>query len=164
MTSKALAHARAELEDRAHLRSLVGEVLKFGVVGVGGVVVDIALFNVLEHAHVGPATSKAGSTTVAAVLSYFANRHWSFAHRARTGLRRELPLFILLSAIGLGLAETCLVISHYGLGYHSTLADNLSANGIGLILGTAWRFWSFKRWVFVTAEVHADEVLAAAAV
>jgi hypothetical protein len=28
----------------------------------------------------------------------------------------------------------------------------VSANVIGLVLGTAWRYWSFRRWVFLPIE------------
>jgi putative flippase GtrA len=131
---------------------LIHEFTKFGVVGLFNAVLDIGLFNFLLHHHVGPLTSKALATTVAATSSYFMNRHWSFAHRARTGIQREYVLFFVLSAVGLAVVEACLAISHYGLGYHSRLADNVAANGIGLALGTLWRFWSFKRWVFLPAE------------
>lgn len=162
MPSGLIEGVRAQIGDPVVRRRLIGEVLRFGVVGVGGVIVDIGLFNVFRHTGIGPLSSKGMSTTTAAVLSYFANRHWSFAHRARTGLRRELPLFIILSAVGLGIAEGCLAISYYGLHQHSTLAENISANGFGLVLGTIWRFWSFKRWVF-TAAAKDDEVLASAA-
>ncbi|HEX7355350.1 MAG TPA: GtrA family protein [Mycobacteriales bacterium] len=162
MLSGLVDRVRTQLSDPAERSRLVGEVLKFCVVGVGGVCIDIGLFNVFRHVGVGPLTSKGMSTTTAAVLSYFANRHWSFAHRARTGVKRELPLFIVLSAIGLGIAEGCLAFSYYGLHQHSTLAENVSANGFGLVLGTIWRFWSFKRWVF-TAAVADEEVLVSAA-
>jgi putative flippase GtrA len=77
---------------------------------------------------------------------------------------RELPLFIVLSAVGLGIAEFCLVFSHYVLGYHSVLSDNLSANGIGLVLGMLWRFWSFKRWVFLPDDPERDEEAAEATI
>ena len=131
---------------------LIHELAKFGVVGAFNAGLDIALFNVLRDQGVGPLTSKALSVTVAATSSYFMNRHWSFAHRARSGVRREYTMFIILSAVGLGIALTCLGISHYALGFKSKLADNVAANGIGLVLGTTWRFWSFKRWVFLPQE------------
>jgi putative flippase GtrA len=150
----AVSHATAGTLDvvRAlydRFRVLIHEIAKFGVVGAFNAVLDIALFNALRHADVGPMTSKALSVTVAATSSYFMNRHWSFAHRARTGIKREYVLFVVLSAIGLAIAEACLAISHYGLGYTSVFADNVAANGFGLVLGTIWRFWSFKRWVFL---------------
>jgi putative flippase GtrA len=130
---------------------LIHEIAKFGIVGAFNAGLDIALFNVLRAQGVGPLTSKALSVSVAATSSYFMNRHWSFAHRARTGVRREYVLFIILSGVGLLITEICLGTSHYLLGFTSTFADNVSANGVGLVLGTLWRFWSFKRWVFLPA-------------
>ncbi len=131
-----------------------GKLLEFGrfaTVGAVNVLLDVAVFNllrlvVIEHK---PLTAKAVSTTLAAVSSYFMNRHWTWRDRARTGVRRELPLFVVLSAVGLGLAEACLATSHYGLGLTSALADNIAANVVGLAVGMAWRFWAFRRWVFL---------------
>jgi putative flippase GtrA len=42
----------------------------------------------------------------------------------------------------------CLGISRYVLGLSGPLADNVAANVIGLGLGTLFRFWSYRRWVF----------------
>ena len=154
---------RTQLTDPTQRARIFGEVWKFGVVGVGGVVVDFTFFNLFERAGIGPLTAGALSNVIAAVLSYFANRHWSFAHRARTGLRRELPIFILLSSIGLGINEVPLAISHYALGYRTLIDDDISRYTVGLLLATLFRFWSFKRWVF-TVEAPDDEVLASAAV
>jgi putative flippase GtrA len=132
---------------------LIHEVAKFGVVGAFNAVLDIALFNWLHFSvGVGPLTSKAISVTVAATSSYFMNRHWSFAHRARTGIRREYVLFIILSAVGLAIVEVCLAVTRYGLGLTDAWSLNIAANGVGLVLGTLWRFWSFKRWVFLPHE------------
>ena len=128
---------------------LIHEITKFGIVGAFNFGLDIVLFNILRSAHVGPLTSKTIAVTVAATSSYFMNRHWSFAHRARSGVRREYVLFIALSAVGLAIALICLGTSHYLLGFDSRLADNIAGNGVGTVLGTLWRFWSFKRWVFL---------------
>lgn len=128
---------------------LIHEIAKFGIVGAFNFALDVVLFNALRSAGVGPLTSKTIAVTVAATSSYFMNRHWSFSHRARSGIRREYVLFIVLSAVGLAIALTCLAVSHYALGFKSQLADNVAGNGIGTVLGTMWRFWSFKRWVFL---------------
>ena len=140
---------------RARFEPLVREVAKFGVVGATGAVTDIALFNLLGEAWgVGPLTSKAVSTTVATLLTYVGNRVWSFRHRARTGLRSELPRYFLISALGLLIVEICLGFTVYVLGRDGTIAKNVSANGVGLVLGTLFRFWAYKRWVFL----HPDAV------
>jgi putative flippase GtrA len=131
-------------------RVVIHEVAKFGIVGAFNAVLDIVLFNWLHFSvGIGPMTSKAASVTVAATSSYFMNRHWSFAHRARTGIRREYVLFIILSGVGLVIVEVCLGVTRYGLGRTDAWSLNIAANGVGLVLGTLWRFWSFKRWVFL---------------
>jgi putative flippase GtrA len=143
------------LPDRLGL--LLKEVSRFGVVGGFNFALDVALFNlllftVLSHQ---PLAAKGISTVFAATSSYFMNRHWTWDHRARSGLRRELTLFLLLSGVGLLITEACLLVSHYGLGLTSRFADNVSANMVGLVLATTWRFLSFKKWVFVAADERA---------
>jgi len=79
-----------------------------------------------------------------------------------TGLTRELTIFLAMSAIALGITEACLLVTHYGLGLTSKVDDNLSANALGLALATAWRFWSFRKWVFLQpATVDGEQQLAA---
>jgi putative flippase GtrA len=141
------------------IESRLGEILTFGVIGAVNTIVDIGLFNVLLWWVLPgqPLVDKGLSITVATVSAYVMNRNLTWADRARTGLRRELPLFALLSLIGLGISEATLALSHYGLGYTSALADNISANVIGLVLASLWRFWSFRRWVFLVDEPPAVE-------
>jgi putative flippase GtrA len=106
-----------------------------------------------------PLTAKVVSTAVSATNAFLLNRHWSFKHRARSSLRREYVLFLVLNSVGLGISLLCLSISHYVLGFESVLASNVAANGVGLVLGTAFRFWSYRRFVWTSPE----EVAAAAA-
>jgi len=129
---------------------LVHEIAKFGLVGAFNAVLDIGLFNLLHFGWgVGPLTSKTLATAVAATSSYFMNRHWSFAHRARTSFRREYVLFFVLNAVGLLIALVVLGFTRYVLGLTGPLALNVAANGVGIALGTLWRFYAYKRWVFL---------------
>ena len=139
---------RALLALYYRLSSLVRELLKFGVVGGIAFVVDVGLFNILLHLTDKPLTSKTVSTVAATTVAYVGNRYWTFRKRSRSAVRREYALFFVLNGVGLAIALTCLFISHYALGFTSTLADNVAANVVGLALGTAFRFWSYRRWVF----------------
>jgi putative flippase GtrA len=60
------------------------------------------------------------------------------------------------------IALSCLWLSHYALGLDSPIADNISANVIGLGLGTLFRFWSYRKWVFpaIADDDDADRELA----
>ena len=138
---------------------MLGELGKFGVVGFLSLLVDLAVFNavltVLPHK---PLTAKVVSTVVSATNAFLLNRHWSFRARERgESLRREAVLFALLNAGGLLIALTCLGVSHYVLDLDSRLADNVAANGVGLVLGTAFRFWSYRRFVWVAPLAGVDE-------
>jgi putative flippase GtrA len=142
-------------------RKVIHEFTKFGIIGVVNTVLDYAIFNALYE--IGPLKAQCVATTVAATSSYFMNRHWTFRHRARSGLRREYLLFFVFNLIGLGVALAVLGITKYGLGYDSRVAGNV-AKTIGLVLGTLFRFWSYRKWVFLHPEdkVYADEAKAAA--
>ncbi len=136
------------------LRALAHEAFKFGVIGGLGFIVDVAVFNLLRYAgdpgvlEHKPLTAKAISVGVATIVTYLGNRHWTWRHRERSGARREMTLFFLFNGIGMAIALACLAISHYLLDLTSPLADNISANGVGLVLGTLFRFWSYRTFVF----------------
>ncbi len=134
----------------ARWQTLVHEVAKFGVVGAVCYVIDFGLFNAFHFGWgIGPITSKTLSTIVAATINYFANRHWSFVHRARSGMRREYSLFIVLNFIGLGIALAFLGFGRYVLKQESPLATNIWGNVIGTGMATFFRFWAYKKFVFL---------------
>lgn len=138
----------------ARLRRGIGELFRFSVVGLGAFVIDVTLFNVLVH--VGdpgvlehkPLTAKTISVVVATLFAYQANREWTWKTRQRRGFWHEYSLYFVLNGIGLALTLLPLAVSRYLLELDSALADNVAANVIGLALGTLFRFWSYRRWVF----------------
>jgi putative flippase GtrA len=141
---------------------LVKELSAFGVVGVINLFVDIGLFNALHFGvGIGPLTSKVVSTSIATTSAYFLNRHWSFSHRARTGLAREYTLFFVLNGIALVMGLLVIGATRYGFGLTDKLSLNV-ANLIGIGIGTVFRFWSYKRWVFPAHEDAASVQRAAA--
>lgn len=127
------------------------EVAKFGAIGLVAYVIDVGIFNLLLHGPLSqkPLTAKAISAIIATTFAYFGNRNWTYSARIRTSVRREYGLFFLLNIIGMGIQLACLAVSHYGLDMTSKLADNISGNGVGLVLGTLFRFWSYRKWVFL---------------
>ena len=139
---------------RGRARALGREASAFLVVGAVALAVDVGLYNLLVHAGdpgllaESPLTAKTVSVTASTTVAYVGNRFWTYRHRPRGRVAREYALFFVLSAIALGIALACLAFSRYALGLTSALADNVSANGVGLALGTAFRFLSYRRWVF----------------
>lgn len=133
------------------LDHLIRELMKFGVVGGVAYLIDTVLNNLLRQTPLlddKPLTAKILSATAATVFAFAGNRYWTFRHRQDPGLARGFGLFALLNLVGLLIAVACLWFSHYVLGFTSLLADNIAGNIIGTGLGTLFRFWSYRKWVF----------------
>jgi putative flippase GtrA len=142
---------RPSLTDRlrASWRILAKEISAFGVVGLINLVIEVGLLNVLHyHVGLGLLTSKAIAATVATLIAYFANRHWSFSHRARTGLARETSYFFTINFAWLAVTEAILALFKYGLSIDDKLAINI-VNFATIGVGTIFRFWAYKRFVFL---------------
>ncbi|MGV1005261.1 MAG: GtrA family protein [Candidatus Nanopelagicales bacterium] len=140
---------------------LGAEVAKFGTVGAIAFVIDVGLFNLLMFGGHGwlsdkPLTAKGISVIVATTFAFFGNRQWTYADRARTGLGRETVLFFVTNGVALAISWVVLYISHYVLGLTSPLADNVSANIIGVGLGTLFRFVVYRSIVFPDADPGLD--------
>lgn len=128
------------------------EVLMFLAVGGFGYVVDVLAFNVLRSIEpfrtADPAYARTLAVVLAILVNYIGNRAWTWRNVPSDDRRRELALFFGFSIIGFGFSLVCLLVSHDVLGYTSRLADNISANVIGLALGAVFRFWTYKKYVF----------------
>ena len=138
------------------------DALKFGIVGLTGVALQIIAVNLLRYG--GPAgegilaakpiTAQVVSIALATVVTYVGNRYWTYQHRERGKVSRELPTFVLLNAIAIAIGAFCVFLSEYVLGLTSWLAYNISGNVVGLGLGTLFRFWTYRKFVFTGAAVQ----------
>jgi putative flippase GtrA len=137
------------------------------MVGGLGFLVDIGLFNLLRltvlasnHIPGAPLIAKAISVLAAIAANWAGNRWWAFRDRRGGRPGREALMFLLVSLAGSGISLVCLGVTHYVLGLTSPIADNISANVIGLGLGSAFRFVAARTWIFRhagTADTTAPE-------
>jgi putative flippase GtrA len=120
-------------------------------VGGLGYLVDVGAFNVLWGMHPfdtwDPSIAKVVAVALAMVVTYVGNAFFTWRGKVQNSLRQVL-LFVAFNVIGLGFSIVTLWISHDLLGLTSRLDDNLSANVLGLALGTAFRYWSYHNFVF----------------
>lgn len=138
------------------VRHLSRPAAAFAVVGLGGMCIDLAVFNVLRLGILGPGlsltakplTASVISATFAIVFNWLGGRYWAFRANRRPDVARELLEYVLVALLGLGIGLATLAFTHYTLGLTSLLADNLSKNVLGLGLGTAARFLLLRFWVW----------------
>jgi putative flippase GtrA len=132
-----------------HVRQHGPELVKFGIVGGLGTIIDLGGAAVLHSVyHVGPLASKALSITAATIFTYLGSRFWTFRHRDNQPVHREALLFVVLNVAGLVLAELVIAFTTYGLGLKGPLAYN-AASFIGTGLGTVFRWYAYRKWVFL---------------
>lgn len=142
--------ARVRQTIRMHVRR--GSV--FLIVGVGGAVVDLALFNGLVYwqgdgpmsGH--PVTAKVIAILVATVATYFGNALLTYRDQPNRLTMRRAVVYAAINVGAIGIQTTCLYVSRYVLGFDGVVADNVSGSLIGLVLASAFRYIAYGRWVF----------------
>ncbi|MET4783654.1 GtrA family protein [Glaciihabitans sp. UYNi722] len=136
----------------ARLRRRLPELLSFGGVGALAFIVDVGIYNVLRF---GPMsnqiiTAKVISVALATIVAWLGNRYLTFRARRGRPVLREAVLFGVSNVIGLAISALCLFVSHYLLGFTTPLADNIAGNVVGLVLGTTFRYFAYRSFVFRT--------------
>ena len=124
--------------------ALVRQLVKLAMVGGVGFVVDVTVFTALRVTVLAPERLHEG----AIIANWVGNRYWTFGPHRSTRSGAEALEFLAVSLLGLLVAVGCLWVSHYLLGFTSPLADNLSSNVVGLLLGSVLRFALYRHWVY----------------
>jgi putative flippase GtrA len=130
-------------------RLLIHEAAKFGVVGAIGFVVSLGGADLLHFDfNFGKYKAVVVATVLATIVTFIGNRWWAFRHRERTSMGQETVLFFVFNGIGLLIQLACVAIVVDGFNLQgSKLWYNL-ANLTGIGLGTLFRFWSYRKWVW----------------
>ena len=154
---------------RGTLDTLWREVVKFGIVGSVAFVIDVGTMNLLRHSVLEdkpiigiagvscvPTTAKVVSASLATLFAWLGNREWTFRHRRNRAAHHEFTLFVGTNLVALLIGAGTIAFSHYVLGRTTLLADNV-ANVIGIGLGTLFRFWAYRKFVFASELDSASE-------
>jgi putative flippase GtrA len=136
----------------SRVRTMLPEACKFLVVGGLGTVIDLGGAGLLHSKyHVEPLAAKAISVTLATVFTYLGSRFWTFKARENQAVHREAVLFFVLNVVGLLIAEAVIGLVTYVMGLRGPLAYN-AASFVGTGFGTIFRFWAYRKWVFLSPE------------
>ncbi|MFB6549888.1 GtrA family protein [Streptomyces sp. NPDC056405] len=135
---------------RERIDRLAREVVKFGAVGGAGVLVNLLVFNLVRHVtDLAVVRASIIATVVAIVFNYLGFRYFTYRDRDKGRRTREMSLFLLFSAVGLVIENGVLYTATYGFGWDSPLQSNIF-KFLGIGIGTLFRFWSYRTWVFRT--------------
>lgn len=144
MTATSYAVPRPAL---VRLRRISFEIVKFGVVGGSGVLVNFLVFNFLFHGlSSGPMAATVAASCVAMATNYLGFRFFAYRDRAaRT--RRQIGLFFVFSGVGVVMESVLFYAGYHGAGMTGPLAANL-AKALSIVLASAFRFLVYRTWVF----------------
>ena len=126
------------------MSKLIGQLMKFGVVGIIATVIDFVVLTILtETFGVYYLTSAAIGFIVATLFNYVASMRYVFNSRfGPHEKRKELIIFILLSVVGLGLNQffMWLFVEFFSIFY-------IFSKVLATILVMAWNFVSRKIFI-----------------
>lgn len=139
------------------LRRITGELARFSAVNIVATAVALVGFNLLVHGvkgwfagpmHGNPFVGYLLANSVGMFVSYYGSRYYAFRHRHAAGPGGGLLNYVVINLASFVIPITCLLISRNVFGWDTIYADNVSGNVIGALLGNAFRFWAFRRFVF----------------
>jgi len=136
------------------LRRIFREVAKFGAVGGAGVLVNLAVFNLVRHGtELQVVRASVIATAVSIVFNYIGFRYFTYRDRDKSGRTKELTLFMFFSAIGMVIENGVLYVATYAFHWDSQLQSNIF-KFLGIGIATLFRFWSYRTWVFKALPVE----------
>jgi putative flippase GtrA len=140
------------------MQHFLAEVTKFLTVGGLATLVAFLIFNALVHGYFAgpgplndqPIVAFVVANTVGMFVSYRGSRSWAFRNRETVGAAGGRIAFYVINVASMAIPLGCLAVSRYVLGLDDPFSDNVAANVVGLGLGTAARFWAFRRFIFLS--------------
>ena len=140
------------------MQHFLAEVTKFLTVGGIATLVAFLIFNALVHGYFAgpgplndqPMVAFVVANTIGMFVSYRGSRSWAFRNRETVGAAGGRIAFYVINVTSMAIPLGCLAVSRYVLGLDDPFSDNVAANVVGLGLGTAARFWAFRRFIFLS--------------
>jgi putative flippase GtrA len=154
------------------LRRIAGEIARFSAVNVVATIAAVIIFNALVHGVSGwfnapangqPLPSFLFAHSCGMFISYYGSRKYAFKHRHAAGPGGGLVNYMAINFASFVIPIGCLFVTREIFHWDSVYADNISGNVVGAFLGSTFRFWAFRRFVFtvkpkgVGVSIHATE-------
>lgn len=116
------------------------QLAKFGVVGVSGYAVNLAVYAALLG--IGAHSAAAVSFVVSAANNYWWNRHWTFVHaKGHFGYQGARFFVVSLGAFGVNQLGLLVFLDWFGWG-------KIVAQAVAIVLVTPLNFLGNKLWSF----------------
>lgn len=123
---------------------------RFVLVGIANTTIDFVLLFICKSFGLPIGISNIISTTAAFCFSFYANRKYTF-HATETSLKREIPLFILVTLTGMWGLQTLVLLA-----ITPSLSEIFNSANVGLFIAKCiatgvtlvWNYIFYSRLVF----------------
>lgn len=135
------------------MRFLIGQIVKFGFVGVLCFLIDFILYTGCNAAGVPYLISGVIGFTVSVAVNYVLSMKYVFRRREDLSRNQEFTVFVLLSAGGLLLNEVLLYIGIDGIYEHNPAIQAAVAAGTAETVVKLWATGIVMVYNFVTRKI-----------
>ncbi|PMC55662.1 GtrA family protein [Gardnerella swidsinskii] len=97
------------------MKKLIEQVVKFGIVGIIALIIDVALLNLLMLAHLNNVVAGTISFVISLIFNYIASMKYVFKHREDMAKWMELLIFVISAVIGLLINDLIIWASTLGM-------------------------------------------------
>ena len=98
-----------------YMKKLIEQVVKFGIVGVIALIIDVALLNLLMFVNVSNVIAGTISFIISLIFNYIASMNYVFKHREDMARWMELLIFVISAVIGLLINDVIIWASTFGM-------------------------------------------------
>ena len=141
-------HSTKTKKSNSHFQRPVGilsDFWRYVSGGVGAVLTDFTVFILLTHGGgLHPVMANTVSRPLGGLVSFTANRHWTFRGRGKAALHVQFVRFWIVWGLSFMLTEALIWIFHDGF-HWSPVISKLGAEGMaGLFNFLMQRHWTFR--------------------
>ncbi len=134
-----------------YMKKLIEQVVKFGIVGIIALIIDVALLNLLLLVHLNNVAAGTISFIISLIFNYIASMKYVFKHREDMARWLELLIFVISAVIGLLINDAIIWASTFGMAQtlRGTAIYMLRTNIGKLIATVVVAIWNFviRKWL-----------------
>ena len=133
------------------MKKLIEQVVKFGIVGIIALIIDVAILNLLLLVHLNNVVAGTISFIISLIFNYIASMKYVFKHREDMARWLELLIFVISAVIGLLINDAIIWASTLGMtAAMSKTAVYVLRTNIGKLIATVVvAVWNFviRKWL-----------------
>lgn len=133
------------------MKKLIEQVVKFGIVGIIALIIDVVLLNLLLLVHLNNVVAGTISFIISLIFNYIASMKYVFKHREDMARWMELLIFVISAVIGLLINDAIIWLSTLGMAQtlRGTAIYMLRTNIGKLIATVVVAVWNFviRKWL-----------------